>query len=273
MCCTDSALPPKKSSTSRRPGFTRQPRSTTPSSRRSAKSVADASTRVYSPKYTNPRCRVYISAHTAAYSTAATTSTPTIPRITPSGLGLVLVRVDRDAGAHHVLVAPDVVDARDRRPVLLLPQRRQRERRQLARVRVRPFAARHRRRGVRRVLERVVLAIEAAVGDRADLLADLDHRVDETVELVLRLALGRLDHQRAGHREAERRRMEAEVDQALGDVLGTDAGLVLQRPQVEDALVRDEPVAAGVQRLVVAFEALRDVVRVEQRDLRRAAQA
>jgi hypothetical protein len=33
---------------------------------------------------------------------------------------------------------------------------------------------------------------------RADLGADRDHRVAEAVELGARLALGRLDHQRAG---------------------------------------------------------------------------
>jgi hypothetical protein len=33
--------------------------------------------------------------------------------------------------------------------------------------------------------------------------------------------------------------VEAVVDQALGDVLGADAAAVLQRAQVEDALVRD----------------------------------
>ena len=48
-----------------------------------------------------------------------------------------------------------------------------------------------------------------------DLAPDGDHRVAEAVELGEVLGLGRLDHQRAGHREAERGRVEAEVDQAL----------------------------------------------------------
>ena len=73
-------------------------------------------------------------------------------------------------------------------------------------------------------------------------LADGDHRLAEAVELGQRLALGRLDHQRAGHREAHRRRVEAVVDQPLGDVVDGDAGRLGDRPQVEDALVGDEAV-------------------------------
>src|SRR5690606_2840469 len=55
--------------------------------------------------------------------------------------GVVLEFLHRDAGAEHVLVAVDVVHARDRRPVLLLLQRRQREGGQLAGVTVLPLAA------------------------------------------------------------------------------------------------------------------------------------
>jgi hypothetical protein len=53
------------------------------------------------------------------------------------------------------------------------------------------------------------------------------------------LRFGRLDHDRAGHREAHRRRVEAVVHQALGDVDLGDAGGGLDRADVEDALVRD----------------------------------
>ena len=55
--------------------------------------------------------------------------------------------------------------------------------------------------GVRRHLQEVHRAIRAPLFDLADLVADRDHRVAEPVELFLRFALGRLDHERAGHRE------------------------------------------------------------------------
>src|SRR5690606_11461569 len=106
-----------------------------------------------------------------------------------SGFGGFPVGVHRDAGAEDVLVAVDVVHARHRRPVLLLAQAGQREHRQLARVGVRPLAGADRLGGVRGVLQRIVLAVELAFLDGADFLADLDHRVDEAVQLVQRLRL------------------------------------------------------------------------------------
>ena len=59
--------------------------------------------------------------------------------------------------AEQVAVAVGVVDARDRRPELVLAQPGRGIRRLLARVRTRPLGRGHRRGRVRRVLERVVL--------------------------------------------------------------------------------------------------------------------
>src|SRR5580704_12667020 len=52
------------------------------------------------------------------------------------------------------------------------------------------------------------------------LVVDLFHRVDESVECRAGLGLGWLDHQRAMHdqREIDRRRMDSEIQQALGDI-------------------------------------------------------
>ena len=86
-----------------------------------------------------------------------------------------------------------------------------------------------------------------AVGDAVDLAADGDHRVAEAVELGERLALGRLDHQRAGDGEAHRRGVEAVVHQPLGDVVDGDAGRLGDRPQVDDALVADAALGARVE--------------------------
>ena len=64
--------------------------------------------------------------------------------------------------------------------------------------------------------------------------------VDEAVDLAQVLGLGRLHHQGAGDREGQGRGVEAVVDQALGHVLGGDAGLAGQLAQVQDALVRHQ---------------------------------
>ena len=65
--------------------------------------------------------------------------------------------------------------------------------------------------------------------------------------------------------------MEAVVDQALGNVLDVHPRRRLEGPCVDDAFVRDQAALAPVEQVVVAalLEPFRDVVRVEDRDLRR----
>ena len=99
-----------------------------------------------------------------------------------------------------------------------------------------------------------------------------DHRLAEAVELLLRLALGRLHHQRAGDGEAHGRRVEAVVHQPLGDVVHLDARGALHAARVEDALVRDAPALAAVEDREVRVQPVGDVVRVEDGDLARALQ-
>ena len=94
-------------------------------------------------------------------------------------------------------------------------------------------------------------ALRSTSGCVVDLGPDGDHRVAEPVELGQVLGLGRLDHQRAGHREAHRRGVEAVVDEPLGHVVDGDAGRLRDRPQVEDALVGDQPAPPGVEHRVV----------------------
>src|SRR4051794_35364652 len=69
-------------------------------------------------------------------------------------------------------------------------------------------------RGVRRAQDEVGIFLALA--------RDVSHGVNEEVELLFRLALGRLDHERAGNDERERHgiRMESVINEALGDVAG-----------------------------------------------------
>src|SRR3546814_19852623 len=94
-------------------------------------------------------------------------------------------------------------------------------------------------RGVRGVLQHVVVAVALAAFDLRDLFAYGDHGVDETVELGQALGLGGFDHQRAGHREAHGGRIETVVHTALGDVFGADAAAVFQRAHIHAAFVRN----------------------------------
>ena len=135
---------------------------------------------------------------------------------------------------------------------------------------------------VRGVLQRVVGLRPLARLDLGDFGADGNHGVAKTVQLLQRFALGGFDHQRAGDREAQCRRMKAIVDQTLGHVFGADAlgsaGAVLQRPQIENALVRhaaalDPGDVAAVVHLVVVSQARSDVVGRQDRGLGRRLQS
>jgi hypothetical protein len=92
-------------------------------------------------------------------------------------------------------------------------------------------------------------------------MRDGDHGVDEAIEFELAFGFGGLDHERAvdDHGEAHGIRVEAVVDEALGDIAGAHAQFRL--PFVaEDHLVH---VGRLVRQIVVGFEALADVNRVE----------
>lgn len=81
--------------------------------------------------------------------------------------------------------------------------------------------------------------------------------------LHLGLRLGGLDHEGAGDRPGHGGRVEAVVDEALGNVLGLDVSGVLERAQVDDELVRAGAVVARVQHLVGVLQPRRHVVGVQ----------
>ena len=94
---------------------------------------------------------------------------------------------------------------------------------------------------------------------------DGDHRVAETIQLGLVFAFGRFDHQGAGHGPGERRRVKAVIHQPLRHVLG---GHAFEVAQVENAFVRHNAVRAFVEHGEIFLQTARDVVRVEDGDLR-----
>ena len=150
------------------------------------------------------------------------------------------------------------------------PGPRSRERRLLACIGPVPAARHDLLQGVGRPFQHVVPAIRPPLLDLPDFLSDRDHRVTESVQLTLRFALRRLDHQRPRHREGHRGRVEAIVHESLRDVFHIDARRRLVRPGVDDTLVRDQTLGAFVQDGIKSLEPARDIVGVEDRDLRRA---
>ena len=92
----------------------------------------------------------------------------------------------------------------------------------------------------------------------------MQHGVDELVQLVQALRLGRLDHQRAVHRERQRRRVVAVVHETFGDVSFCHT-CVLELTAVEDKLVSDMSVGAGIDDAVRVAQFGREVVGLEDR--------
>src|SRR4051794_8330702 len=83
------------------------------------------------------------------------------------------------------------------------------------------------------------------------LAQDVRDGVGEGVERLLRLRLGRLDEQRLvdEQREVDGRRMEAVVEQPLGEIERPEAEVLLHRRAREHELVHAEPVIGGRQVL------------------------
>src|SRR5687768_6597807 len=120
---------------------------------------------------------------------------------------------------------------------------------------------------MRGVGQQVVLPIGPAFLDLPDLFPNGDERVAEAVELLLRLALGRLDHQGPGYRKRDGWWVKPVVDDALGDVLYVHPGRGLEGPGIDDALVCDQAVLPGVQQRIMVGQAPGNVIGAEDRDL------
>ncbi|KUI56020.1 hypothetical protein VP1G_10792 [Cytospora mali] len=120
---------------------------------------------------------------------------------------------------------------------------------------------------VRCHLQHVTRARHLALLDLPDLLPNANEGIHEPVQLLLGLALGRLDHERVGDGPAHGRRVEAVVLQPLGDVDGLDACAGAEGPRVQDELVRAPPVLVRVQDLIVRLKLAEEVVGVQEGDL------
>mmetsp|Transcript_20222 Transcript_20222/g.43799 ORF Transcript_20222/g.43799 Transcript_20222/m.43799 type:complete len:389 (-) Transcript_20222:246-1412(-) len=117
------------------------------------------------------------------------------------------------------------------------------------------------------VLEDVVLLVGLSGLHGLDLLSDAKHSLAEAVELLLRLRLRWLNHERTGDRPAHGGGVEAVVLKTLGDVGFRHTRHRLEGTDVSDELVSAETVLVCVQNLVVILEASGHVVGVEDGDL------
>ena len=101
--------------------------------------------------------------------------------------------------------------------------------------------------GVRGVAQHRIVDRDRTRFDLSDLIANLQHGVNESVELLFRLGLGRFDHQGASHREAHRRSMEPVVNEALRNVIDRYARIVGNRSDVDDAFMRNKSMGSRIR--------------------------
>ena len=174
--------------------------------------------------------------------------------------------------AHQIPIAVHVVHAADGGPELGGAGPLVGERGRFSRVRMRPLGGADGGGGVRGVLERVVELVALAAGDGGHFAVDGNERVAKTIQLRFRFALGGLDHERAGNGERHRGRVITVIHQALRDVFDFDAAF-FPSAEFQDAFVGDEAAAAFVEHREIIFEALGDVVGVENREFGGAFQA
>ena len=123
---------------------------------------------------------------------------------------------------------------------------------------------------MRRVLQQIVLPVRRAGFNRLHFPVNGNHRVAKTVQLSLRFALRRLDHERAGNRPGQRRRVKTVIHQPLGHVLGGD---ILEPAQIQNALVRDQIAMTAIKRREIILQPPGDVVRVQDGKLGGLGQA
>src|SRR5687767_14286426 len=131
-------------------------------------------------------------------------------------------------------VAVGAFDACDSRPELRLPDPRRGESRLLAAVRMPPLSRCDPGKGVRSILQDVVLAVRGTGLDLPDLLPYGDHRVAEAVQLRERFTFCRLYHQRPRHRKRDCRRVEPVIHQALRYVLDLHTARSLHDARIDD---------------------------------------
>lgn len=62
--------------------------------------------------------------------------------------------------------------------------------------------------------------------------------------------------------------MEAEIDKTFSDIIDTDVSFFVHGSCIDNAFMRNESLVAGVEDRVMLLEALCDIVRVEDCDLR-----
>ena len=122
----------------------------------------------------------------------------------------------------------------------------------------------HRSRAHARLL---LFLIDATAFDGANLFANCNQRIAETIEFRLGFALCGLNHQGAGNWPRHRGRVESVIHHALGDVIDLQSRGFVEGTEIKNELVRAQAMLVAVEHAVVRLEFRGHVVGVENRNL------
>lgn len=113
---------------------------------------------------------------------------------------------------------------------------------------------------MRRVAQWVIIGGPNTVANRAVLLVDSDHSAAEAFEFFERFAFGGFDHESPGYWEGHCRSVEAEVDEAFGDVVDTHVCFFVHGSCIDDTFMCDESMVTGVENRVMLLKTLGDII-------------
>ena len=105
-----------------------------------------------------------------------------------------------------------------------------------------------------RIHKWVVVLWPDAILNLLSFIADCEHGRDKAIQLFFWFRLSRLNHEGSSYREAHGWSVETVVNQALCDVIVSDARFFLKRADVDDCLVGDKSVLTRVKK----WECLRE---------------
>src|ERR1700730_13808603 len=174
--------------------------------------------------------------------------------------------IDWDAAAEEIAVTINVIYSADHRPEFMFPRPGGRIRCRFARITSIPVVGQKILSGMWGQFQDIVFPVRLAGFDSSYFTINRNHGLTESIQLWLGFAFCRLDHHGSWDGPGHGRRVKAVIHEALGNIFDLNSGRFFELPQIDNALVGDEPVFAFVQNRIKWRQPTSDVIGVGDRD-------